>query len=48
MKVNIQNTRKIVKNIEKEFLINVPFSTQDYKEFSQKYQNRSFNEKNYR
>lgn len=48
MKVNIQNTRKIVKNMEKEFLINVPFSTQDYKEFSQKYQNRSFNEKNYR
>lgn len=48
MKVNIQNTRKIVKNMEKEFLINVPFSTQNYKEFSQKYQNRSFNEKNYR
>lgn len=48
MKVNIQNTRKIVKNMEQEFLINVPFSTQDYKEFSQKYQNRSFNEKNYK
>lgn len=48
MKVNIQNTRKIVKNMEQEFLINVPFSTQNYKEFSQKYQNRSFNKKNYR
>lgn len=48
MKVNIQNTRKIVKNMEQEFLINIPFSTQDYKEFSKQYQNRSFNEKNYR
>ncbi len=48
MKVNIQNTRKIVKNMEQEFLINVPFSTQNYKEFSQKYQNRSFNKKDYR
>lgn len=48
MKVNIKNTRKIVKNMEQEFLINVPFSTQDYKEFSKQYQNRSFNEKNYR
>lgn len=48
MKVNIQNTRKIVKNMEHEFLINVPFSSQNYKEFSQKYQNRSFNEKNYK
>lgn len=35
MKVNIQNTRKIVKNMGQEFLINVPFSTQNYKEFSQ-------------
>ena len=48
MKVNIQNTRKIVKNMEHEFLINVPFSSQNYKEFSKQYQNRSFNEKNYR
>lgn len=34
--------------MEQEFLINVPFSTQNYKEFSKKHQNRSFNKKDYR
>lgn len=48
MKVNIRNTRKIVKNMEQEFLINIPFSTQNYKEFSKRHQNQSFNKKDYK
>lgn len=48
MKVNIQNTRKIVKNMEQEFLIHIPFSTQNYKKFSKQNQNQSFNEKDYK
>lgn len=48
MKVNIQNTRKIVKNMEKGFLIHITFSTQNYKEFSKQNQNQSFNKKDYR
>lgn len=47
MKINIKNTRKILKNMGEGFLIHIPFSGQNYKEFSKQYQNQSFNKKDY-
>lgn len=47
MKVNTQNTKKILKEIEEDFDIHIPFSKKDYIEFSKQYSGESFNDEEY-
>ncbi len=37
MKVNTQNTKKILKEIEEDFDIHIPFSKKDYRNFSENF-----------
>lgn len=47
MKVNVKNTKKVLKNMEEDFFCPIPFSKKDYIEFSKQYSGESFSNDEY-
>ena len=47
MKVNVKNTKKVLKNMEEDFFCPIPFSKKDYIEFSKQYSSESFSNDEY-
>lgn len=48
MKVNVKNTKMVLKDIEGELDVRIPFSKEDYIEFSKQYSGESFDDEEYR
>lgn len=47
MKVNVKNTKMVLKDMEEDFSCPIPFSKNDYIEFSKQYSGESFDDKEY-
>lgn len=47
MKVNVKNTKMVLKDMEEDFPCPIPFSKNDYIEFSKQYSGESFNDEEY-
>lgn len=47
MKVNVKNTKMVLKDMEEDFSCPIPFSKNDYIEFSKQYSGESFNDEEY-
>lgn len=47
MRVNVRNTKKVLKNMEEDFFCPIPFSKKDYIEFSKQYSGESFSNDEY-
>lgn len=47
MKVNVKNTKMVLKDMKEDFSCPIPFSKNDYIEFSKQYSGESFNDEEY-